>query len=508
MALLSPPHWANSFKQALTGRLNRWRTRLPLQRPNLTALAGLDENHLPRLVQESSVALRYLHLLGPMNWDRFPERPDRRIWPDFTPLPLSVFSAACLVKIDQNLTYMSDLRQYLIDNPALMWVLGFPLFPSTRFTWGFDAAASLPTERHLCRLLREMPNLGPQSLLDETVRLLQNELSSEVQGFGECIALDTKHVIAWVKENNPKAYIEGRRYDKTQQPKGDPDCKLGCKRRKNQGKGQAKTEGVTTPLTNPLPAQSLKAGEYYWGYASGVVSTKVDGWGEFVLAELTQTFDHSDVSYFFPLMAATERRLGFRPKYGALDAAYDAFYVYEYFHQAGGFAAVPLVEKRSGNGKGRAFSEDGLPLCAAELPMPLKSTYLDRTSLLIEHERGQYVCPLRFGQQPENAEKTCPVQDPHWEKGGCTTTVAISIGARLRHTLDRSSPEYKNVYRQRTADERINSQAKEFGIERPKLRNAASICNLNSLIYVLVNLHALQRVCRRKAEHLDQQQAA
>jgi hypothetical protein len=53
-------------------------------------------------------------------------------------------------------------------------------------------------------------------------------------------------------------------------------------------------------------------------------------------------------------MEATERRLGKRPKYGAWDTAYDAFYVCEYFHHAGGFAAVPLnVGKRGG---GRRFS--------------------------------------------------------------------------------------------------------------------------------------------------------
>ena len=67
--------------------------------------------------------------------------------------------------------------------------------------------------------------------------------------------------------------------------------------------------------------------------------------GEFVLAELTQPFDQSDVSYFFPLMILTEQRLGFCPPQAALDAAFDAFYVYEYFHQAGGFAAVPFSER-------------------------------------------------------------------------------------------------------------------------------------------------------------------
>lgn len=507
MTLLSSPDWTTVFKQAISD-LGHRRTRLPLQRPNLSTLATLEEDRLPRLVRESSVAMRYLRLLGPLDWSRFPERPDQRIWPDFTPLPLSAFSAACLVKIDQNLTYMSDLRQYLVDHPALMWVLGFPLLASKRFTWGFDAEASLPTERHLCRLLCELPHAGPQFLLAETVRLIQDVLNGVASGFGECIALDTKHVIAWVKENNPKAYIEGKRYAKTEQPKGDPDCKLGCKRSKNQGKGQTTTEGVTTPLTNPVPAHSLKAGEFYWGYGSGVVATKVDGWGEFVLAELTQTFDHSDVSYFFPLLAETESRLGFRPKFGALDAAYDAFYVYEYFHNAGGFAAVPRVEKGGKAGKDRAFNKDGLPLCAADLPMPLKATYLDRTSLIIEHERGQYVCPLLFGEQSPDAPRTCPINDPHWDKGGCMTTVATSIGARLRYTLDREADWYKNIYRQRTAGERINSQAKEFGIERPRLRNAASICNLNTLIYVLINLHALQRVYQRTARHLEQHKTA
>ena len=260
------PNWANSLKKILSEPFGHRRTRLPLQRPNLFELADLEEARLPRLVQESPVALRYLHLFGPIRWICFPERPDQRIWPDFPVLPYAAFSAACLVRIDQHLVYMSDLRQYLMDHPALIWILGFPLFPSKRFAWGFDAQASLPTERHFCRLLRQMPNAAPQFLLDETVRLVREELSGEVQDFGECVSLDTKHIIGWVKENNAKAYLEGKRYDKTQQPKGDPDCKLGCKRRKNQGKGQATAEGVTTPLKNPIPAKNLSVGEFFWGY--------------------------------------------------------------------------------------------------------------------------------------------------------------------------------------------------------------------------------------------------
>lgn len=489
----------NVLRFSLAGR----RTALPLQRPVLSELARLPQTSLPPLIQESLSALKYLDLFGLIDWGRFPAHPDQRIYFDFPALPLWSFAAACLVKLDQHQDYMSNLRQYLLENPALMWVLGFPLAASKQSPWGFDPNASLPTARHFCRLLRDLPNAALQFLLDETVRLIREELKDVIVSFGKCISLDTKHIIAWVKENNPKAYLEEGHFDKTRQLAGDPDCKLGCKRKHNQGKGRANAEGViATPLSNAIPAHDVKVGEYYWGYGSGVVATKVDHWGEFVLSELTQTFDHADVSYLFPLMAETERRLGFRPPYGAFDAAFDAFYTYEYFHTAGGFAAVPLVEK--GKCVKRSFNPEGLPLCAADKPMPLKATYLDRTTAIIEYQRGQYVCPLLF---PQPTGETCPIADPHWPKGGCMTTLATSIGARLRHTLDRNDPFYKDVYRQRTATERINSQAKAFGIERPKLRNQDSIRNTNTLIYVLINLHALQRIRQQKAERLLMQKS-
>jgi hypothetical protein len=190
-------------------------------------------------------------------------------------------------------------------------------------------------------------------------------------------------------------------------------------------------------------------------------------------------------------MANVERRLGRRPRFGAFDAAFDAFYVYEYFAKAGGFAAVPFVQ-RGGRGH-REFSDDGSPLCAAGLPMALRYTFQCRTTL-IPHERGRYVCPLLF---PQSTGQPCPIQHENWAKKGCASTLATSPGARLRYQIDRDSAEYKDIYRQRTATERINSQAVDLGIERPKLRNGLSIANHSTLTYVLIDLHALQRVRQR-----------
>jgi hypothetical protein len=458
-------------------------------RPDLHHLA-CHPDQLPGFVRDSAVALHFLQLLGPLAWHRFPERDLETQW-GIPTVPYAPFVAACLVKLDQQLRYMSNLRQYLVQHPALFWLLGFPLVPSRRYPWGFDADASLPSQRHLTRLLRRIPNATLQVLLDDTVHLIQAELETEVHNFGQAIALDTKHILAWVKENNPKDYLDGQRYDKNQQPNGDPDCRLGCKRRRNQR--ASSKEPPPTPADNPRSPTGIPVAEFYWGYASGVVATKVPGWGEFVLAELTQPFDRSDVSYFHPLMEDTERRLGTRPMYGAFDAAFDAFYVYEYFHHAGGFAAVPFSQR---GGHTKSFDADGRPLCQAGLSMPLRHTFRSRTTL-VHHQRGRHVCPLLW---PEDTGDVCPIQHKQWDKGGCTTTLPTSIGARIRYQLDRDSDAYKQIYKQRTAIERINSQAKERGIERPRLRNGQAVANQNTLIYVLINLHALQRIRAEKTQ--------
>jgi hypothetical protein len=102
---------------------------------------------------------------------------------------------------------------------------------------------------------------------------------------------------------------------------------------------------------------------------------------------------------------------------------------------------------------------------------------------LIQHERGRYVCPLLH---PAVTGESCPIQHKNWQKGGCISTIATSPGGRLQYQLDRDSDACKQVYRQRTATERINSQAVDFGIERPKLCNPNSITNQNTLTYILI----------------------
>lgn len=475
---------------------------IPLERPDLHTHWRNGSESLPQFVQESAAAMTYLDLLGPLEWADFPERPTNRAWPGCEPAPRAPFVASFLIRLDKGLPSMPKLYAYLVENPALVWLLGFPLTPSETYSWGFDVAESLPTIQHFSRILRKLDNAQLQFLLNGTIHLLRNELVGVAlptgeelteAGFGHDISVDTKHILAWVVENNPKERMSDR-YVKTNQPKGDADCKLGCKERKNQGSTQKTHDGSDeTPAQEGMSGSHIRPGEFYWGYGSGVVATKIDGWAEIVLAEMTQTFDKSDVSYFKPLMGKTEEALGKVPTNGALDAAFDAFYVYEYFHNAGGMAAVPLRNKQQGH----TFSPDGIPICQAGIEFHHHNTYNKKSGTLYPHKRERYNCPLLH---PEQSADSCPVAHHRWDKGGCTADIPASIGTRVRQQIDREGDEYKQLYKQRTATERVNAQALALGIERPKLRNKDSITNQNTLIYILINMRALRRVQLRKQQ--------
>jgi len=451
---------------------------------------------LPAWVAADPVVQKYRALLGDLPWHRFPERPTDRPWPGKQPDRRAPFAAAYLVKLHEGKRYMSDLRTFLIEHPALVYWLGFDRVPDPSALHGFDAAQTVPKRRHFSSVLRTLPKSALQFLLDASLHLLRATLPPDQQDlFGDTIAGDTQAILAWVKENNPKQYIKEGRLDKTRQPKADPDCKLGVKSRPNRAPQDADGDDHPAPTTDAQPATRLQVGvEILWGYASGIVVTRLPDGSEVVLAERTRPFNESDPSYFQPLMQQVEQRLGRKPRFGAWDCAFDAHYVYDYFDAAGGFAAVPSNPGKKG--AGRQFAPDGTPLCAANLPMTLEFTYQHRAAL-VPHQREKYRCPLRH-PAPDGA--ACPIADAHFAKGGCTSTIAAGAGSRLRHTLDRQSAAYKQLYALRTMVERINSQAEALDMLHPKLRRGRAIANRNTLTYVLINLRALNRIRGAAAE--------
>jgi hypothetical protein len=93
---------------------------------------------------------------------------------------------------------------------------------------------------------------------------------------------------------------------------------------------------------------------------------------------------------------------------------------------------------------------------------------------------------------PQPTGQSCQHEQFLKEKG-CVKDLAIEAGGLMRVLLDRDGPLYKGIYRQRACAERINSQAKALGIERPKVRRRPAVARLNTLIYILINAKAFQR---------------
>lgn len=119
----------------------------------------------------------------------------------------------------------------------------------------------------------------------------------------------------------------------------------------------------------------------------------------------------------------------------------------------GGIAAVPL------NPHGQTiFEPDGVPRCPVDLRMHPTYQYVR-----VGGYRAQiYRCPLYF---PQRRELEC--DHPQFRRTtGCVKHINIEPGGLQRVLLDRKSAHYKDLYRQRTCCERINSQAQALGIER------------------------------------------
>ena len=204
--------------------------------------------------------------------------------------------------------------------------------------------------------------------------------------------------------------------------------------------------------------------------------------GDVVLAEYPLPFNEADVTSYRPLSQRTVLALDQFPLPVTADAGFDSWYVYETVAHRGGIAAIPL---NTHGHKEVPRDSDGSPRCSAGLRMHPTSLFWQTNGFRAQRFRCPLLFPTRTGQTCEHAQfakgKGC-VKDPHWEKGGL-----------MRALLDRHSPLYHAIYTQRTCCERINSQAQALGIERPKVRNIDSVRNLNTLIYLVINVRALQR---------------
>jgi len=419
-----------------------------------------DQSTLAALLAHDPIVTDYHAFFCALDWSavsRWEARHSSRGRPAH---PEAASLKAFLIRIREGLISTAQLRQFLLAHPLLVLELGFHLVLDFTKPFGFDVEKTLPSRQWLTTKLRTLDRGLLTDLLDGTVQALQ----AEIPGLGEVVSFDVKHLYAWVQEKNERAYV-AERYDKTRCLAGDPDCKLGVTRSTNKELADGTKE---------------EKQELLWGSGSGVAAATTPDYGDVVLAEYTQPFNEGDVTSFQPLYSQSIHALQQFPTHLAADAASDAWYVYDAAVRHGGIAAVPLNARTT-----TIFDPDGVPLCPKGLRM--HPTY--RYAHTYGYAAQRYRCPLLF---PCATGQTCDHEQ--FKKGrGCQKDINDEPGGRARVLMDRTSPLYDAVYTQRTACERINSQAKGLGIERPRVRNGRSVANLNPLISLVLHVRALRR---------------
>ncbi|GHO71385.1 hypothetical protein KSC_102770 [Ktedonobacter sp. SOSP1-52] len=208
----------------------------------------------------------------------------------------------------------------------------------------------------------------------------------------------------------------------------------------------------------------------------------IPDYGDVVLTEYTQPFNEGDVTSFRPLYQRAALALQAFPTHVTADAAFDAWYVYDAAARHGGIATI---SKNGHDYPEMQRDPDETPRCAKGLRMIPRFGFQHTNGYRAQRFGCSLLLPTLTGEACERLSSNHGQgshKDPNWEAGGGMCVL-----------LDRCSPLYKAIYTQRTSCEHINSQAKELGIERPRVHNRRSVANLNTLIYVIINVRAFSR---------------
>jgi hypothetical protein len=229
--------------------------------------AVFDQSTMAALLAHDPLVQDYRAFFSLLDWSCVDHWQARRSSRGRPPHPESAYLKAFLLRIREGLSYTSQLRRFLLKHPLLVIELGFHLHLDPSQPYGFDVDTTVPCDYCLREHLHRFDPALLQTLLQATVTALQHE----IPGLGETVAFDVKHIYAWVRENNPRVYVQGP-FDVSYHPKGDPDCRLGVKRSSNQEQPDGSTK---------VKKESL------FGYGSGVAAATDPVYGDVVLAEYT-----------------------------------------------------------------------------------------------------------------------------------------------------------------------------------------------------------------------------
>lgn len=221
--------------------------------------------------------------------------------------------AICRALIYKNLKAiktLSELAFELSTNLGIAYILGF------------DKQA--PSRHRFEEFLHKTPNQLLQQIRKQQIETL---IKSGVIS-GKYLSIDSTPIVAWVKQNNPKMFIEGK-FDKTKFPQGDPDARLGFMMLQKYTKNSKEQQLELFKPSNSKDKDGKRI-ICFWGYRNHVI---FDSLSELPVFELTKPANVFDSKITVPALKELKRHFKFRPKGVLGDAAHDSEHIRKYIRK-------------------------------------------------------------------------------------------------------------------------------------------------------------------------------
>ena len=362
------------------------------------------------------------------------------------PIDRNALLRALLYRALRRLASLSDLVQALRENPALLEAIGL------------DPLGEIPSLERFSDWLRSTPNESLQAI---RIQLLQ-ALFAERAFTGRILALDSCPLLSPVRENNLKTAVRDR-FNKRRWPRGDPAARLGV-------------------LASFARGDARKV-IYFWGYRNHVI---VDTATELPLWEQTEPADRKESPLAVPLLRALLGHLALPVEAVCGDTAYDADALLKFTVEE--LQAQPVIAPHPRRHANPDFHVQGAAVvCPANLEMFRRGKMTPRRTGI---SYIQFSCPIYYDRSLRQRFLVCPAAHPKFfQQKGCNYLLRTS--PNIRAQIPYGSESFRQLYRERTAVERVFSRLLTIAMQDLPTRGLDAARNLCTISHITVLLVAL-----------------
>ena len=354
-------------------------------------------------------------------------------------------------------TTLSDLVHALNENPALIEAIGL------------DPLGPVPSVERFSDWLKTTDNNVLQNIRMELVRCLLGEHGLQ----GGVLALDSCPILSPVRENNLKTAVRDR-FNKLRFPKADPTARL----------------GVLASFARPESRKTI----FFWGYRNHIVA---DTETELPLWEQTEPADRKDSQISIQLLVALSSAFPMSIKAVCADSAYDSEAVLKVVVDQ--LHAQPVIARHPRHQSNPEFRIKGSAIiCPANLEMFHRGRMTPRRTGITYQ---QYSCPIYYGSVKPQQLLSCPAGHPKFLKQkGCNYLLRVTPS--IRSQIPYGSESFKELYRERTAVERVFSRLLAVTMQDMPTRGLVAAKNLCTIAHITVLLVALTAYRQGHSDHL------